>query len=304
VQSFCTRSRSATTTTVSYSSLAAARRCCCTWCVYPCAAINASAQPGKKDSRSKKKGKCRPSLGCQELPSLGSRKPHFFGSRKPRFFGSRKPYFLRSRKPRFSRSWKPHFFHCRKPHLLNRLPFYVGSRTDALPDSIGGSFNKTAVARKPETALPHMSETACRKRPCPGPGASINRITTQAANRIGCYSSRKPPSLRCRKPHVANAHVPTALGLGGYPFVGNSEMAPFWLAPGGANFLLCLLSRRNCCPAYLLSKTQEALFWPCLSMRSTPFACLERAQRRKKCSRGLAGRFFLQRDWLHLPVLP
>jgi hypothetical protein len=34
----------------------------------------------------------------------------------------------------------------------------------------------------------------------------------------------------------------TTLGLGGYPFVGNSEMVPFfWLAPGGANFLLCLL---------------------------------------------------------------
>ena len=30
----------------------------------------------------------------------------------------------------------------------------------------------------------------------------------------------------------------TTLRLGGYPFVGNSEMAPFfWLAPGGANFL-------------------------------------------------------------------
>ena len=93
----------------------------------------------------------------------------------------------------------------------------------------------------------------------------------------------------------------TTLGLGGYPFVGNSEMAPFfWLAPGGANFLLCLLSRRHCCSAYLLSKTQEVLFWPCLSVRSTPFTCLERAQRRENCSRGSAGRFFLQRGWLHL----
>ena len=74
----------------------------------------------------------------------------------------------------------------------------------------------------------------------------------------------------------------TTLRLGGYPFVGNSEMAPFfWLAPGGANFLLCLLLRRHCCSAYLLSKTQEVLFWPCLSVRSTPFTCLERAQRRE-----------------------
>jgi hypothetical protein len=74
----------------------------------------------------------------------------------------------------------------------------------------------------------------------------------------------------------------TTLRLGGYPFVGNSEMAPFfWLAPGGANFLLCLLLRRHCCSAYLLSRTQEVLFWPCLSVRSTPFTCLERAQRRE-----------------------
>ncbi len=103
--------------------------------------------------------------------------------------------------------------------------------------------------------------------------------------------------------HAATAVVKktTALRLGGYPFVGNSEMAPFfWLAPGGANFLLCLLSRRHCCSAYLLSKTQEVLFWPCLSVRSTPFTCLERAQRRENCSRGSADRFFLQRDWLHL----
>jgi hypothetical protein len=65
------------------------------------------------------------------------------------------------------------------------------------------------------------------------------------------FRSRKPPSLRSRKPHVVDAHVQvqaqagtrlfsllslflslrcsvapaTALRLGGYPFVGNSEMA-------------------------------------------------------------------------------
>jgi hypothetical protein len=76
-----------------------------------------------------------------------------------------------------------------------------------------------------------------------------------AGEAVLCACDR-PSDLSC-----VLLYIPTALRLGGYSFVGNLEMAPFfWLAPGGANFLLCLLLRRHCCSAYLLSKTQEVLF--------------------------------------------
>ena len=133
------------------------------------------------------------------------------------------------------------------------------------------------------------------------PGRALHWQVVVLTPQGDAFKPPNPPPLGRAAALLARSHLPlpqtwtccavqiatrvplsTALRLGGYPFVGNSEMAPFfWLAPGGANFLLCLLLRRHCCSAYLLSKTQEVLFWPCLSVRSTPFTCLERAQRRE-----------------------
>ena len=105
-------------------------------------------------------------------------------------------------------------------------------------------------------------------------------------------------------PEVHQAPIPVNNPeIRGVPLCGKFGNGPFFLArsrwskfsplPAVAAALLLSIP-------LVKKSTQEVLFWPCLSVRSTPFACLERAQRRENISRGLAGRFFLQRNWLHL----
>jgi hypothetical protein len=85
--------------------------------------------------------------------------------------------------------------------------------------------------------------------------------------------------MRGRSPAMKKNRTKKSSSRASTPLMGIRK-CPFFLAPGmpgspgGAIFLLCLLSRWHCGSTYLLSKTREVIFWVCLSVCSPPFSCL------------------------------